>query len=65
MTVNEPKVIRSPMTINELIERMKQLNIGHHNDLEVLHYKMDELLLEYIGNKTVTNLYYKHRKLCA
>lgn len=45
-----------------LIENMRELNKMYANDKEMLHQRMDELLLGYINNVLVETEFYKYEK---
>jgi len=50
------------MELRELRKKLAEVNIEYKGDPEVIHSKMDELLLEYIGDKRVTDLFHQEVK---
>lgn len=50
------------MDIDELKDRMKQINDKYLLDFEKCHYELDNLLLEFIENKEVNDLFWQIEK---
>lgn len=53
------------MTIEELREEMRQVNLKFGGDPEVCHIELDKLLLKYIGDEKATTLFNESRKWYA
>ena len=53
------------MTIEELREEMKLINKRYRDDPEICHTKIDRLLLEYVDDTEVKELYNEIRKWYA
>ena len=45
------------MTKEELLEKLKSIDIEHNGDTETAHIKADEALLEYINDKEIIEAY--------
>ena len=45
------------MNKKKLIKHMKNVVKNQQNDIEMLHFQLDDLLLEYINDKEVTKIF--------
>lgn len=45
------------MSKREFLEEMRRLQKEYRNDIEVLHLKLDDLLLAYIGDAEITKIF--------
>ena len=51
--------------IKELRKKLQAINKEYEYDEEVAHSKFDDALLDYIGDKRVTDLYNDMERWCA
>lgn len=45
------------MTKKELLDKLGKLSEKHDQDVEMLHMEADELLLKFIGDKEITDIF--------
>ena len=51
--------------IGELIEEMKRIEKKHVNDWEMIHSEQDDLLLKFINNEEVSEIFHRTTKWYA